>query len=60
MELTEQDRAILNMLGQGYTTPQIARSLGYKEDTIRNRLRQLFRLYKVKNRTQLMVQAIRC
>ena len=59
MELTELDRTIMNMISQGYSTPHIAKTLNYTEGTITNRLTLLFRIFNVKNRTQLVLKAIK-
>jgi len=59
MELTELDRTIMNMIAQGYSTPRIAKTLNYTEGTITNRLTLLFRIFNVKNRTQLVLKAIK-
>lgn len=52
--LRPQDREIISMLAQGALNKQIAPALGLSETAVENRLRRLFRLYAVRNRTALL------
>jgi len=49
----------MTMISQGYSTLRIAKTLNYTEGTIRNRLTLLYRVFNVKNRTQLVLKAIK-
>ena len=57
--ITEQDGALLAMLGAGLTDGQIAKNLGISLRTLHRRLSELQRVLRVESRFQLGVQASR-
>lgn len=56
--LSERDRAILQMLSQGYSNKEIARDLKLSEATIKFHLSHLFQRLGVKNRAQAAALAV--
>ncbi|MBI1744216.1 response regulator transcription factor [Candidatus Acetothermia bacterium] len=57
--LTERERDILNLVGQGATNREIAQSLDIAEKTVRNRLSVIFDKLHINNRTQAALFAVR-
>lgn len=51
--LTPAERAIANLLVQGWTNKEIARQLGKSDETIKCQLRALMRRASARNRTEL-------
>lgn len=59
MTLTDRDHRILDMLSQGYTTPEIAKELYVSHRTVEARLLMLRRVFECKNTTHLVAVMIR-
>lgn len=59
IHLTEREKDILQMLGQGSSNPQIADKLGISEKTVRNRLSIIFDKLHINNRTEAALFAVR-
>ena len=57
LRLTPRQREILEQVRQERTNPQIARSLGYSEATIKAELRSLYTLLGARGRRDLVVRA---
>lgn len=49
----EEDRQIVDLIGQGAFNKQIAAQLSLTETAVENRLRRLFRIFDVRTRTEL-------
>lgn len=58
-QLTQQERQLLTLVGQGKTNREIAGELYLSERTVRNQLSRLFKKLGLKNRTQAAVYATR-
>ena len=59
IHLTEREKDILQMVGQGASNPQIAERLGISEKTVRNRLSIIFDKLHINNRTEAALYAVR-
>ena len=59
VDLTVEDIKILEMLSVGKTNREIAKVLNYSEGTIKNRVSKMINLLDVKDRTQLVVYALK-
>jgi len=59
VDLSVEDIKVLEMLSVGKTNREIARALNYSEGTIKNRISKMIGLLDVKDRTQLVVYALR-
>lgn len=59
IHLTEREKDILQMVGQGASNPQIANKLGISEKTVRNRLSIIFDKLHINNRTEAALFAVR-
>ncbi len=57
--LTERERDILSLLGQGASNHEIAQKLGISEKTVRNRLSVIFHKLHINNRTQAAIFALK-
>lgn len=57
--ITQKEQAVLNLLGNGASTSQIARNLGVGEATVRTHLQHLFGKFGVHSRLALVAQAVR-
>jgi DNA-binding NarL/FixJ family response regulator len=57
--VTKRELAILELIAQGMTNRDIARSLSFAEVTIRNHVRSILSKLKASNRTQAAVIALR-
>ncbi|HPR45775.1 MAG TPA: response regulator transcription factor, partial [Ottowia sp.] len=55
--LTERQRDVLNLLSQGQPNKVIGRTLGISEGTVKIHLAAIFRVLKVRNRTEAVVAA---
>lgn len=49
----EQEKQIIDLVSQGLTNSQIGKKLSYSEHTIKMKISDLIKKYKVKNRVQL-------
>ncbi len=56
--LTKREQEVLNLLAEGASNKEIARSLGLQEVTVKLHLRGLFRKLDAKNRTQAVTAAL--
>lgn len=54
MGFTELQKEILHELINGSTNAQIAERIGYSESSIKRRIKELFKLFEVKNRISLV------
>lgn len=54
MALTEEQKKIINCVIEGMTNIEIAELMGYCPDTIKMRLRKLYRTYNVQGRVGLV------
>lgn len=59
MTLPRRKRDVLEQLSNGFSYKQVANILGIKEATVKKHVSWLFKMYKVKNKTQLLVLAVR-
>lgn len=59
VELTVEDIKVLEMLSVGKTNREIAKALNYSEGTIKNRVSKMINLLDLKDRTQLVVYALK-
>ncbi len=59
VDLTVEDIKVLEMLSVGKTNREIAKALNYSEGTIKNRVSKMINLLDVKDRTQLVVFALK-
>ena len=59
MQLTEKDILILRCIALGYQNKHIANVFEVQTDTIKNHLTRIYKILKVKNRTQAVVKAIK-
>ncbi|MCK5811465.1 MAG: response regulator transcription factor [Clostridiales bacterium] len=59
VELSVEDIKVLEMLSVGKTNREIAKALNYSEGTIKNRVSKMINLLDVKDRTQLVVFALK-
>lgn len=57
--LTETEVAILQGLTDGKSTGQVARDMGFSEETLKSHLRHIFRKLGVRDRTGAVAQALR-
>jgi DNA-binding NarL/FixJ family response regulator len=57
--LTDRERDILSLLGQGADNHEIAQKLGIAEKTVRNRLSVIFDKLHINNRTQAALYAVK-
>ncbi len=58
--LTARERELLNLLAQGCTNGEIARTICMSSETVKARLKALFGKLQVRNRTQAAVVAVQC
>lgn len=56
-ELTERERAILELMTRHYTNPEIAQQLGIADKTIRNHISNIFNKLQVIDRSQAIAKA---
>lgn len=56
-ELTDRERAILDLIARGYPNPEIANRLKLSPKTVRNRVSIIFSKMRVKSRYEAMVEA---
>ena len=59
IHLTEREKQILQLVGQGAHNMEIAQKLGISEKTVRNRLSVIFDKLHINNRTQAALFAVR-
>ncbi len=59
VDLSVEDIKVLEMLSVGKTNREIAKALNYSEGTIKNRVSKMINLLDVKDRTQLVVFALK-
>ena len=57
--LTPRERQIAEAVAAGHTNARIARKLGLREQTIKNRLSVIYHKYGVRSRLELAVLALR-
>lgn len=57
-DLTEKERAMLQMLAEGLSNKEIAQRLNYAQSTVKNRLSIIFEKLGVSDRTQAAIYAI--
>lgn len=58
VHLTNRERAVLRSLVKGHTNREIGEELGIQEVTVKLHLRNIYRKFSVKNRTQAVMKAI--
>lgn len=58
VHLTRRERAVLSSLVKGHTNREIGEELGIQEVTVKLHLRNIYRKFSVKNRTQAVMKAI--
>ena len=58
-DLTEREREVLTLIGQGLTNKEIARQLCISEKTVKNHIANIFSKLHVNDRTQAVLYAIR-
>ncbi len=57
--LTEREREIVSLIGQGYKNKEIAKRLHISEPTVKTHLCRIFQKLGIKNRSQLITYAIK-
>ncbi len=57
--LTERQKEVLELSCKGLSIREICQELGIKNGTAKSHLTKLFRLFKVNNRVQLLIEAIK-
>ncbi|WP_196804454.1 response regulator transcription factor [Cellulomonas sp. URHD0024] len=57
--LTERERAVLEMLGDGSDTREIARRLAYSERTVKTIIQDITRRFGLRNRSHAVAYAVR-
>ncbi len=55
--LTRREKDVLRLIAKGYTTDQIAESLGIGPETVRGYRKQLHKKFKVNKATELTYKA---
>lgn len=58
-DLTEREREVLSLVGQGYSNKEIARQLSISEKTVKNHIANIFSKLHINDRTQAVLYAIR-
>ena len=58
-DLTEREREVLTLVGQGHSNKEIARELCISEKTVKNHIANIFSKLHVNDRTQAVLYAIR-
>jgi DNA-binding NarL/FixJ family response regulator len=58
-DLTEREREVLTMVGQGHSNKEIARQLCISEKTVKNHIANIFSKLHINDRTQAVLYAIR-
>jgi DNA-binding NarL/FixJ family response regulator len=58
-DLTEREREVLALIGQGQSNKEIARELCISEKTVKNHIANIFSKLHVNDRTQAVLYAIR-
>ncbi len=59
VHLTDREKDILRLVGQGASNPEIAEKLGISEKTVRNRLSMIFDKLHINNRVEAALYATR-
>jgi DNA-binding NarL/FixJ family response regulator len=59
VELTKREREVLELLVAGDTNSAIAKTLGIREQTVKDHVSGLFRKFHVRRRVALAVTAVR-
>ena len=57
--LNDRERAVLKLIGQGYTNPRIAEQLHLSEGTVRNYVSTILNKLAVSDRTQVAILAVK-
>lgn len=57
--LSEKEKAVVNLVSQGYTNKEAAKKLHISEPTVKTHLNHIFRKLEIKNRAQLVTYAIK-
>lgn len=57
--LTENELQLLQLISQGLENRDIGKQLGYEEKTIKNNLTQLYRKFKVTDRVEAVIKAVK-
>ena len=58
-DLTEREREVLTLVGQGHSNKEIAHELCISEKTVKNHIANIFSKLHVNDRTQAVLYAIR-
>ena len=58
-DLTEREITVLRLVADGKTNKEIANNLDLSEKTVKNHVRNIFRISEVYDRTQAAILAIR-
>ncbi len=59
MYLTEEQKEIINFVKKGFTNIEIGEELGYSSDTIKKKLRSIYKKFNVKRRIDLVSKIVR-
>ena len=59
-ELTPRERAVFELVAEGWSNRQITNALGIRESTVKRHVRRILRKLHVRNRVQAAVYAARC
>ena len=58
-DLTEREREVLTLIGQGHSNKEIARQLFLSEKTVKNHIGNIFSKLHINDRTQAVLYAVR-
>ncbi len=58
MKLTKEQSAILGEVLKGHTNDRIAMDLGYSPNTVKKRLKEIYRVCLVSNRAELFLRML--